>query len=860
MNDPNQNDQPTTWSGTPTTNAAISETEGVTNQSASELATNDYVAVGTFKPLDADGDGFEYAIDESKDGWWLFDYDPSTGILSLKYELDYESTNFPPVVDVSIWVHGTAGGAPTNAASGVWINHNFTLSILNVEEDSSTDGINNSPISWDGVSASAAISETADVENQGELTEANYKTIATLTPKDDDGDGFQYAIAGDQAYLFTIGSDGELKLKYNLDYESNLYPPVIKIAIWGHGTGGGDAAGVGAGTAWLPHEFALTILNVEDNTNKTEWSGTQPTLATVNEDPAAVNSQNGYRLLETPVAVATFAASDADGDKFEYRVSGDASYTSIDSNGVLYSLYSYDYESNIAGFSGNQNTMVVWVRGVSDGDPSGDAVADTLSVGSRQGWITTSFVLSIANLNDESISWAGVSSTATINETADVINQGAELATYNPIATLAPTDPDGDGFSYSIQGNKDQFWLFDISANGVLSLKYNLDYESAWYPPVAKTTIWATGTGGGDAVGRGTNWLPFEFTLTILDVNDVNRNEYITAWSGTLTTDASLRETINVENQGASELATADYVAVATFTPLDADGAGFEYAFDQSKAGWWLFDYDPSSGVLSVKYQLDYESAWYSPVVDVSIWVHGTAGGAATNAASGVWINHNFVLSIENVNEAINDEAISWSGNQPAVIAAEESAGVENLRFDLTTSEYVAVATFTPKDADGDEFGYGLSGDYAWMFDIGTDGVLTLKFELDYESTFFDTTNFSATVWAGGLSGGTPVGDAVPWISHNFVLSVVNVGEDGVNDTKTEWSGSQPTSTSVAEDATITGTASVSAGKTPVAIATFAASDVNGNEFEYDVQLNGAGTNYFSMDSDGVLYTTAGFN
>ncbi|MGI9346452.1 MAG: cadherin repeat domain-containing protein, partial [Gammaproteobacteria bacterium] len=463
------------------------------------------------------------------------------------------------------------------------------------------NNINDEAISWAGVESSASISETADVINQGpEL--ATYNPIATLAPTDPDGAGFEYVIdtGKDQFWLFDISANGVLSLKYNLDYESAWYPPVVKTTIWGHGTGGGTAAGVGAGTTWLPHEFTLTIGDIGENDSKTAWSGTQPSLVTVNEDPSVTDS---VELGKPPVAIATFAATDADGPELEYFVTkgltGDSAgepsdYFTIDGNGVLYLTAGFDYETmdDLFGPGYKRARALVVVRGTSGGDLVGDAVSDTnILTGQGDGWITMLFTLSIANVNDESISWAGVKSSAAISETADVENQ--ELITdptdYKVIATLPPSDADGDGFQYAIAG--DQAYLFTIGTDGELKLKYNLDYESAWYPPVVKTTIWGHGTTGSEngEFGAGTTWLPHEFTLTILDGNDADVNEYATTWSGTPTTNFAISETDGVTNQG--ELTEANYKAIATFKPLDADGDGFEYTIDQSKDGWWLFDY-----------------------------------------------------------------------------------------------------------------------------------------------------------------------------------------------------------------------------------------------------------------------------
>ncbi|MGI9348194.1 MAG: hypothetical protein ACR2PV_09450, partial [Gammaproteobacteria bacterium] len=291
----------------------------------------------------------------------------------------------------------------------------------------SADNINESLTQWSGSPpTNIAVSETANVANQGELTAGNYVAFATLL--DADGDGFEYAM--DQSkpgwWLFDISSDGVLSVKYALDYESTFYPPVISATAWVHGTAGGD--GVGDGITWISHNFTLNIGNVDESV---AWSADTNTDIDATFDEVAGGFGN--------VAVGNYTAIDPDGTAVTYGITGDAAaYFSITSDGTLWAISNIDYEKA----------------------PAGDGVyAITVTAESGGGTpITANLVWNLNNINDESISWAGVESSAAISETINVANQGDELATYIPLATLAPTDPDGAGFEYAIDQSQAGWW------------------------------------------------------------------------------------------------------------------------------------------------------------------------------------------------------------------------------------------------------------------------------------------------------------------------------------------------------------------------------------------------------------------
>ncbi|MGI9348016.1 MAG: cadherin repeat domain-containing protein, partial [Gammaproteobacteria bacterium] len=530
-------------------------------------------------------------------------------------------------------------------------------------------------------------------------------------------------------------------------------------------------------------------------------------------------------------AVATFTPTDGDGDQFQYGLSGDYAWMfDIDKDGVLKLKFELDYES--VWFDTTNFSISVWAGGNSGGDIK---VGDALS-GDFDGFISQNFVLSVVNV-DEDIVWSGGTNTdidATFSEIAGGFGNVM-------VGDYSAYDPDGIAVHYHIGGDAADY--FSITSDGVLWAISNIDYENS-----------PNGDGVYSIYVRAhSDDIPILASL-VWNLNNIN--DELTEWSGNEPAGASLLETADVANQG--ELTAGNYVAVATLTPQDADGDDFQYAFDQSKDGWWLFDYDPSSGILSVKYKLDYESAWYPPIVETTLWVHGTSGDDNTGyntGAGAVWISHNFALTILNDNEdGINDSITEWSGTQDSIVAVNEITGVENLRFDLTVDEYKAVATFTPSDADGDEFGYFIAGEYAWMFEIDSEGVLKLKYELDYESVWFDTTNFAVTIWAWGTDGGDPVGDAGS-ISQNFVLSVVNINEDNINDSITTLSGTPATNIEVDETVRVTNqSAELASYKV---IGTFKPLDDDGNvdpAFQYSFDTSKAGWWLFDYDpSSGEL-------
>ncbi|MGI9347472.1 MAG: hypothetical protein ACR2PV_05750, partial [Gammaproteobacteria bacterium] len=789
------NDEATIWSGTQPNNFAIDETAGVSNSAS--LLVGDYEAVATFVPIDADGDGFEYNIIGIDASFFSIGSD---GVLLLKYALDYESVHSANY-SIIISAIGTAGGGGV-ADGAISITQAFVLSVRDIDANP-----NNQATEWSGIQPSSfSIDEMDGISNV---------PVATFTPTDPDGDGFEYGIMGQDVNFFIIGSDGILKLRYQLDYEA--HPDIYSVVISVRGTAGDDAGIGNDGAISVTQVFVLSVGNLNDEA--TEWSDTQPSAFAVDES-AGVSDFDSL-IIDSYQAVATFTPIDADGDRFEYNISGvDANYFLIGSDGILKLTRGVDGESA----HGANYSVIISVRGTTGGAGVDDGTL----------WISQAFVLAVGNINDNITEWSGSQPTDfTINETAGVSNSSALIVdNYQSVATFIPTDPDGDGFEYNITGAAASFFM--IGSDSILKLKYQLDREATGYADGNYSiVIEAIGTAGGDGIFGGAISITQAFVLSVGNLNDE-----ATEWPVSSPIDATIDETAGVSNS--ASLIVDNYQSVVTFAPIDPDGDGFVFDLGGVDAPYFLIG---SDGILKLRYQIDYESTSHPDAnYSIIILARGTAGGAVV-ADGAIWISKIFVLSFHNINDNITE----WSGTPPTDATIDETAGVSNAAS-LIVDNYQSVATFTPIDADGDGFEYTITGVAASFFTIDNDGILKLTYQLDRELIFFADGNYSIIISARGTAGGTGVADGTLWISQAFVLSVANI-----NDNRTEWSGTPPSLVAVNEDPTVN---SVGVGdKPPIAIATFSVSDADGNEFEYDDNSNS-----FYFDSDGVLYVTAGYN
>jgi hypothetical protein len=211
----------------------------------------------------------------------LFQIDSNLGSLSAKSDLSSSAGTY----GVSVKVVDNAGN-----------NDSQTVTII-----VSSSEVNSAPTLND---TTATISESA----------AKGTAIATLSASDADGDSLTYEItSGNADNLFSLGAvNGLLTFNKNavslLDYETK---PSYSLSI--------KASDAESSTTGI-----VTINLIDENDNVPKFADNSPTSASL-----SVAAASG-------TTVATFSASDPDGDTLTYSLSGNgSSFFSINSSGVI---------------------------------------------------------------------------------------------------------------------------------------------------------------------------------------------------------------------------------------------------------------------------------------------------------------------------------------------------------------------------------------------------------------------------------------------------------------------------------------------------------------------------------------------
>lgn len=378
--------------------------EATANVSVAENTT----AVTTLTSSDQDNDTPTYSISGGADAA-LFSLDPVSGKLQFKTAPDFEDPTDADknnAYELVVTVVDGKGGLDTQA---------LTIRV--------TDANDAPVITSDGGGASASFT-----------VDENATTVTSVTSRDQDNDTPSYRISGGvDAALFQIDPvSGVLRFSVAPDYEKpqdsnkdNRYEVVVQVD---DGKGGTD-------------EQTLTI-NVRN----------------VNDPPVIISNGGGeiatLTAAENQVGVTLVQATDDDGDKLTFSISGgdDAALFAINNvTGSLVFIKAPDFEKP------------------SDSNADGIYQVEVKVVDGKGGQDTQLLRITLEDVNESPVITShGGGVTATLN-----VPEGQTAVT-----TLSATDPDkGDVLNYTITGGVD-FGLFSIdAATGALAFKTAPDYE-----------------------------------------------------------------------------------------------------------------------------------------------------------------------------------------------------------------------------------------------------------------------------------------------------------------------------------------------------------------------------------------------
>lgn len=313
------------------------------------------------------------------------------------------------------------------------------------------------------------------------------------------------------------------------------------------------AGGTAEKSGWLPRGFwpralgtgAIVGLAVatddDDDDNSNPADNRAPTITS---NGAGTNAN--ISLPENSTAVTTVAATDADGDRITYRISGgaDASKFAIDaSTGVLSFVSAPDYENPTD--TGRDNVYNVIVT-ASDG-----RLSDTQAI-----------AVTITNVNEEGndppvITSNGGAATAAINV--------AENSTAVTIVTAVDVDPDTT-LTYSISGGADASKFTINSSSGVLRFVNAPDFEAPTDADANNKYIVIVSVSDGTATDTQT------ITVTVTDVFEPNNQApVITSNGGEGTATVTVDEnTTAVTQVTATDPNTADALSYSITGGADA--------------------------------------------------------------------------------------------------------------------------------------------------------------------------------------------------------------------------------------------------------------------------------------------------
>ena len=616
-------------------------------------------------------------------------------------------------------------------------------------------------------------------------------------------------IAGEGSEAFTYNQEtNSLEITEGLDHENQ---EAVELTVT-FTSENGDVQTV---------DLELAVADVDEAATVDEIALINTISETAISAELVANQVNVSETVNTGTVIATFSATDPEGNTLNYSLSGIGSeLMTVTNDGEVILSGNLDYETNpnlvvtlevsdgthttteeitinvvndnepaiiaatLSATSFAENTAVgASIASINATDPEGSAVTYTLSgTGSDNFNIDTNGNITLANTLDYEtvtsyeltivVDEGTYASTEVVTVSVADVNEPPSLstsvafnafqentATGTTIATSSVTDPEAGAITYSLSGTGSE--NFAVSSDGTVTLANSLDYETA-----TAYEITLTANDGANSVSE---------TITV-NVGDINEAPSVSA---TL-----------AASSFAEDVATG--TTVATSSASDPESSTITYSL--SGTGSSNFSVD-ANGKVTVASSLDYETT-----TSYSLTLTASDGTNSTQET--------ITFNITDVDEF----ALALSSTSPSI-----NEGV-------STGTQVATSTLTQQDSAA--VTYSLSGTNSNKFAISNTGVITTAAAMDYETT----SSYSLTVT---VTDGTNTDTETINITINDLLltplqpHLLTVG-------------------AAFSESSSSGTASV------------ATSSINNPDSEtITYTLSGTGSSNFSVDSSGNVTTNA---
>ncbi|MDA8607278.1 cadherin domain-containing protein [Gammaproteobacteria bacterium] len=546
----------------------------------------------------------------------------------------------------------------------------------------------------------------------------------------------QFAIVnpGEQNYTVTIEGEGSEAFTYNqetnsleviqeLDHESQAS---VELTVT-FTSDNGDIQEVA---------FALDVTDVDEAAVLTVEPVNTISEAAISSELIA-NQVNVSETVPAGTVVATFSATDPEGNALSYSLSGSGSdLMTVSETGEVTLTGDLDFEANsslvvMLEISDGTNTTIeeITINVINDDEPatiaatlSAASFAETSAVGAAIASINATdpegsavtYTLSGTGSDNFSIDASGNITlasgldyeTATSYELTVVVDDGTyastevitvnvadvneapslsatvafnafqeNTATGTTIATSSVSDPEAGAITYSLSGTGSE--NFTVSSDGTVTLASGLDYETA-----TAYAITLIASDGANSVSE---------TLTI-NVGDINEAPSLTN---------SLAASSFAEN-------VATGTTIATASASDPEAQTITYSISGTGSENFAID---ANGNVTVASSLDYETT-----TSYSLTITASDGTNSTQQTLSISVTDiiEFGLALSSNSVSINEDVSS--GSQVAT--------------STLTQEGTETVTYTLSGTDSDKFA------------ISSSGVITTNTILDHEST----TSYSLTV------------------------------------------------------------------------------------------------------------------